>query len=57
MQNGENIADLYVILKETAINEIESTSVFGEEGDFQYEGNIEFYLTEVDGVNGVLQDQ
>ena len=55
VQDGEQTAELYLVAGGGSTEVMDSTSLFGEEGDKQYTGNLAFYL--VDGTHGVLQDE
>ncbi len=56
LQNGNSTAKLYVLPLDASKEVVEFSSAFGIEGDQQYEGTFAFYLAEVDGENGVLQE-
>ena len=56
VQDGNRTADLYLIKDGGTTEVIDATSIFGKEGDKQYKGNLAFYLAEVNGTEGFLQD-
>ena len=56
MQNGKSVSNLYVVALDTTIEELEFSSAFGQESERHYTGNYAFFLAEVDGKNGFLQE-